>query len=315
MKKEKKKHQKVNNAEEQPKDFQAVFYSDYDGTILLNNADEAYLKLIGCTKNDIGRNIRDILGENEYKRLKYYADSYRGHIFRLKYMTGFANAENKLWKVNAKINYPVIECRGRIIETDDAVMYSLPEPKAAFYEAEDKGTVIFSKKENGFYIEFCSDNIEKKFPQISAGKYLCKNVTKIEKLLDECITFGRRVSCYDTDFSGENKKSLLRVNVSPIHCMETRAAAVEILFLNSRKYEKTYRYENGSDELFGKNIIGSAVISCRTPENVYFSDINPYLARLIRNGKITKKDITDSNAFCNLLKTKNSEYTNNNSYR
>ena len=59
----------------QPKKFSAAFYNNYDGKITLKYADEVYLKLTCCTAQDIGKEIREIFEDREYRRIKYYFES------------------------------------------------------------------------------------------------------------------------------------------------------------------------------------------------------------------------------------------------
>ena len=86
MKKEKGKKSDLRISIKQPKNFSAAFYNDYDGRIILKQADETYLKLSCCTENDIGSDIRNIFENDEYRRIKYYFDSYKGHNFSLKFV-------------------------------------------------------------------------------------------------------------------------------------------------------------------------------------------------------------------------------------
>ncbi len=275
----------------QPKKFSAAFYNNYDGKITLKYADEVYLKLTCCTAQDIGKEIREIFEDREYRRIKYYFDSYRGHKFNLKYVEQFANYDYLLWEVNVLIDYPAIKLEGVLMQMEELHKYS--KKTQSHKDNMDYGIIIVSKRKEGIFTEFCCDIIMENIPQIKEGEYIkCRN---IEGLVSSCIEEKRVIKSCDIYTLSDGSRKIINMSAKPVSRRKSDAAFVEILFsdINAGNMD----YENESDEFLQKNIIGNCIINCEIPDNMYFADINSYLARLIIDGKINKKALTEAHPF------------------
>lgn len=293
MKKEKGKKSDPRISIKQPKNFSAAFYNDYDGRIILKQADETYLRLSCCTKNDIGSDIRNIFENDEYRRIKYYFDSYKGHNFSLKFVEKFANCRDLLWEVNAFANYPLIKFEGHLIDKgQNHIMGKLtPDNK----EDKNYGIIIVSKNQSGYSIEFCSDNIAEKLPSGFLEKHIDTETVYIPEPIKLCIDERREIESNDIFRLPEGKKEFLHIHAKPICRNDQKAAVVEICLSDSGN--KNQEYETETDEFLQKNIIGSGIISCEMQNKMFFEDINIYLARLIREEKISKDALVNAHPF------------------
>lgn len=277
-----------------PEKFRAMFYNDYDGKIVLKQADETYLKLLCCTEKDIGADIRDIFEDREYKRIKYYFDSYRGHNFNLKYVEQFSNCKNLLWEVDVHINCPLIKFEGHLIDTDSHCITNIVTDEKS--ENRDSGLFIVSKKKNGYFVEFCSDNITSIISYNVVGKYIDKEISdNILEPIKLCIDERREVKSCNVFTFPSKKEKIVKMLARPVYRNDCCAAVVEMIFSDLNGNNR--KFETETDEFFQKNIIGSGIINCEMHNNMYFTDINPYLAKLIKDGKINKRALINAHPF------------------
>lgn len=293
MKKERKNNANINMSKFRPRSFSAVFYSNYDGRILLKQADETYLKLCCCTEKDIGADIIDILEYKEYNRIKYYLDSYKGQKFKLNYVEKFSNCSNMLWQVNAVVNYSVMKIEGQLIEFNNENMIDKIDNDNE--ENKKYGIIIISRKENGYFVEFCSENIMGMIPGIVLGKYIDENTIKILNPIKYCINEKRKTKSSNIFTFTNGKKEIIKICAKPVCREDCDAAVVEVSLYDINDYNKNYETE--TDEFFQKNIIGSGIISCETQNNMYFEEINPYLTKLIKEDKIKRETLINSHPF------------------
>ena len=310
MKREKIKRTNNNILIRQPEKFSAAFCSNYDGRIILKQADETYLKLCCCKEKDIGSDIRDILEYMEYKRIKYYFESYRGHKFNLKYVEKFSNCADLLWGVNISVNYSSMKFEGHIVVPENKHMSV--EITHDSEENKNQGIIIISRKKKGYFIEFCSDNVIEKIFGSAVGKYIDEKTENIPETIKLCINERRKIKNYDVFTLPDGKREILSINSKPVCRNDCDAAVVEIGLYDLNRRGK--EFETKTDEFFQNNIIGSGIISCNTHNDMYFEDINPYLAGLIKEGKINREDLINAHPFRSAIYEKISNFGKISSY-
>ncbi|MBR2176679.1 MAG: helix-turn-helix transcriptional regulator [Clostridia bacterium] len=290
--------------ENKTKEFYAVFRMECDRKVVLKAADEKYLELIGCRKDDIGRDLKMLVSTEEYKRISYFMESYQGHPFELKYVRNFGRTINGLWKVRVKINYPEMKCRGRLMEQQDAELCSTEKSdNSKVQKASEYSVIVLSRQGDRFRIELISDNIPERLCCLHYVQYLdevLKNgetEERIGKLLQNCIESGKEIELYDTLLNTENYGCLFHIAMKPYCANKTKGIIITLSEISCETYERDYQYPDRTEYIFDKYIIGLGVIDCSADGRSFFYDINPYLVRLINEKRITKSALISSFPF------------------
>lgn len=288
--------------------FSVKFMMNYDNSVIMTAADDNYLMLEGCAKEDIGKNIRDVLGKEDCKRLKFYFDSYRGHEFQLKYIKRFTKSDNLLWSVNAKINYPNMYCDAQRLEDSGNSLYT--KETEAF--SEQYGVMILKKTEKSYHIEYASDFIynmtngknDVYIDDILEGEETQK---RFERILDRCIVKNLPFEGYVKTTFKKYGEVVGHIRIKPFTKNGDYCAAVSISERNENTPSASVPYSmNISEKISGKYFFGCGIIDCSLHDHIYFYDINPYLADLISKGRISKSVIVNSYPFKSALCQKTS---------
>ena len=291
--------------------FSVKFMMNYDNTIIMTEADDNYLMLEGCTREDVGKNIRDALCADDCKRLKLYFDSYRGHEFKLKYIKKFTRFDNLLWSVNVKINYPNMFCSGERIEESCDSLYVEKNADCM----EKYGVMILEKTEKGYRIEFASDFIL----NLAKGK---KNAVYIDEmienteiresvkgLLDRCIEKKSPFEGYVKNIFRNRGRKAYYANIKPFSKDGRCCVAVNISERNVYGQLAAVPYSlNVSEELSGNYFFGCGILDRSSADHIFFYDINSYLAELISKGRISKSTIVNSYPFKSAVRQKTSSF-------
>lgn len=277
-----KKHSK-NTPANIPESFSASLYSDYDDTLILKDADDAFLLLYGCRRSDVGKNISSVFTKDEADRLKYYSDTCRGQTCTMRYIKKFPDIPDTLWSVTVKMHSPSMKCSGRLI-FDERCRLNSKKYRIFF------GSAICSYSKGDFRTDICSDGNYSLFDKLLS-------MLSVQMLMQRCLGTGRDESIPETVYLPDRGLRPVSIIASPfLHQKKERV----ILSLRETELPGTLYPGNDPSVLLERELIGSGIISF-TRGRYTFEDINPFLARLVGKKRISLTDITLSSPFCTAM--------------
>lgn len=262
-----------------PEGFSAVLYSNYDDTILLKEADEAFIRLYGCRKSDLGQNICNVFGKEEYEKLKYYSDTCRGQICTMRYIKKFKDIPDTLWSITVEMHYPVMNCSGRLIFDERCRLN--PKNYRVFF-----GSAVCSHTNGNFRAEICSDGNHSLF-----GKLL--SMLSVQMIMQRCLVTCRDESLSETIYLPDRGLRPVEITAAPFPHHEKEYV---ILTLRETELPGTLYSGNEPSVLLERELIGCGIVNC-TRGRYRFDDLNPLLARLVSKNVICISDITESCPF------------------
>ena len=292
--------------------FRVSFRVRFDSAMILDKADSTYLKLAGIGEENIGGDISSVIPEVDLRRLRYYFDSYRGHEFRSRYVRAFCTFPEIMWRVDVSINYPYMECSGRMIRENSCSIYNCHiHNNRSYRRADNTGVAVFDIGEKGMTVEYTSDLVDSLFPElrsISSAPVRDEFLLSLRDAADRAVRKGRTV-CYVQPGSGrKNKGMIFDVSVTPYLKNDRRSVIARISRIDEEEYERDMYSANESENIIGKYIIGSGIIDCSHYDRLYLRDINPCLSGMISAGMISSASITDSGVFRSALESRMSSF-------
>ncbi len=275
----KNKYSKKHCPENIPEKFSAVLYTDYDESLVLKDADDAFLRLYGCKAADIGSNVCTLLPHEEYKRLKYYADSCRGKKFTMRYIKTFPDIPDTMWSITIDTGYPIMHCKGKLI-LDERCRLHTKKYRIFFASA------VCSASQEGFRADMFSDGDGSVFERLLS-------MTSVRMLMERCIGYG----CDDSvpEMVYLPGKGLRPVDICAAPFL-FRGENKVILTVREKEPPGTIYSGNEPAVLLERELIGCGIISVRSGR-YYFEDTNPCLAKMISSGSLRLDDIIHSYPF------------------
>lgn len=292
--------------------FRVSFNLRFDGAVILDSADSMYLKLSGISEENVGGDISSVIPEVDLSRLRYYFDSYRGHEFRSRYVRSFCSFPEIMWRVDVKINYPDMECSGRIIRENSCSIYNCHiHENRSYRKADNTGVAVFDVDEKGITVDYTSDLMEKIFPELRSISFAHTRDEFIQSLLDaadRAVRRGRTVRYVQPGSGRKSKGMIFDVSVTPYLKNGKRSVIARISGIDEDEYERNMYSANESENIIGKYIIGSGIIDCSECDRFYLRDINPCLSGMISAGMISSASITGSGVFRSALESRMSSF-------
>lgn len=276
--------------------FYSEFIREYDGNIILFDADKTYLTLTSCRPSDIGKNLRDIFSEKEYDLLQNYFDSYQGHPYHLNFIKIFTGFDNLFWKEHILIDSSRMTVKGRLLREHSDNLF----PSDSSYRSAKKEVIILKKSHSGFTLDSVSESLTKNILLIK-DKLLTNR--KYNDLLEQCYEKGISVSRWNISLPCFDEKRY-DIEIIPYH--NEKHGGLTIILTESCSQDGFYfnQYESISESITHRYMIGCGSLKILQDKAVLFDEMNFLLSSLISEGKLRKKDITESAIFQNCIEQK-----------
>ncbi len=266
-----------------PDEISASFRQEYDGTIHLAEAQDAYLKIRHLPPEAVGKEIKDWFVPEETRRMAYYLGSYQGDLFRIHYVQELE--DGNWWSVQASIRFPEMRCTAVPLRRwEPTLEKNTPEHEiTGFLMAEEQDGQLVILEQN----ELFSRLFPKDLTTLPTGSPLAQ-------ILKQCL---QRDQC--REYCGLHPETHQWLHWS---FMSAAVGARHRVFLTVRALpDKTpfhrQRPFTPTEELFDHYFAAVGTLQRRQGGSFAFCDLNPCLGELLQKKAISREALLQASAF------------------
>lgn len=258
----------------------ARFKEEY-GEIFLLDANDTFLKYTGLKEDDIGKSIKKLFDKDECKRLRQKFSVYRGVRFDYNYMWQPDSRKKTVFKVHETAEYPFISCRGIKMTENSFASHDFPSRSQTPPEF-----VMFVRDTDGYSIKMKSESLSLSEPCLSGVRHIGCGSDRLFLILEECASSNQTIRICGRPFPDSGR--LYSITFNPL------ISDGEVCILAELKTSIPETVTYTADCPGAEYLFGTGTVFCPAPGREYLGNVSPFLADMIKNERISCRQITDA---------------------